>query len=216
MPVWINRIVVLLALLLLTASGLASPLEQLQAFAGEMQTFSADFEQRVVDESGRLLETSGGTMAMQKPDRFRWHYVGEFEQLIVADGQRVWVHDVELEQVSVKNQDLAANNSPFYALSNPQHLERDYQLEERGQINGMTIIGLLPKDLGGEIEWVELGFRDRLMELVVIQDALGQQTRIRFSRPQLNLPLEDSAFQFSPPDGVDLIGAEDMSIDLDH
>jgi len=181
-----------------------------------MQTFSADFEQLVIDDSGRLLETSGGTMAMRKPDRFRWHYTGEFEQLIVADGQRVWVHDVELEQVTVKDQDLAANKSPFYVLTDPQRLEQDYQLEERGQIDGLTLIGLLPRNSGGEIEWVELGFRDQWLESVVIQDALGQQTHIRFSEPQLNLPLEDSAFQFSPPVGVDLLGAEELSIDLDR
>jgi outer membrane lipoprotein carrier protein len=206
----------LIALLLASGSCWANPLEQLEAFARDMQTFSADFEQLVIDDSGRLLETSGGTMAMRKPDRFRWHYTGEFEQLIVADGQRVWVHDVELEQVTVKDQDLAASNSPFYVLTDPQRLEQDYLLEERGQIDGLTLIGLLPKSSGGEIEWVELGFRDQWVESVVIQDALGQQTRIRFSRPQLNLPLEESAFQFSPPVGVDLLGAEDLTINLDQ
>jgi outer membrane lipoprotein carrier protein len=209
------KIIVFASSLLVAGSAWASPLEQLQAFAVDMQTFSADFEQQVVDESGRLLETSGGTMAMQKPARFRWHYTGEFEQLIVADGQRVWVHDIELEQVTVRDQDLAAANSPFYVLTDPKRLEQDYQLEDRGQINGLTLIGLLPKAIDGEIEWVEVGFRDQLLELVVIQDALGQQTRIRFSRPQLNLPLAESAFKFSPPVGVDVIGAEELTLDLD-
>lgn len=209
-----HQIKLLITLLLASISSWANPLEQLQAFAHDMQTFSADFEQRVIDESGRLLETSGGTMAMQKPDRFRWHYTGEFEQLIVADGRHVWVYDIELEQITVRDQDVAAHNSPFYVLTDPLRLEQDYELEERGQFNGLTLIGLLPRSSGGEIEWVELGFRDHLLESVVIQDALGQQTRIRFSRPQLNLPLADSAFQFTPPVGVDVIGAAELSIDL--
>jgi len=213
MPGSASRIVLLTALLLVAGSGWADALEQVQAFAQDMQTFSADFEQRVIDDSGRLLETSGGTMAMRKPDLFRWHYTGDFEQLIVADGQHVWVYDVELEQVTVKDQDLAANNSPFYVLTDPQRLQQDYELEDRGQINGLSLVGLVPKISGGEIEWVELGFRDHLVELVVIQDALGQQTRIRFSRPQLNLPLDDSAFQFSPPPGIDVIGAAELSLD---
>ena len=208
------KIVAMILLLLGSGSSRADGLDQLRAFTRDMQTFSADFEQRVSDQSGRLLETSGGVMAMQKPDRFRWHYTGAFEQLIVADGQRVWIHDLELEQVTVKDQQLTAHNSPFYALSDPQRLEQDYHLEDRGQINGLSLIALLPKDPQGEIEWVELGFRDRLLERVVIHDALGQQTSIRFSRQQLNLPLEDSAFQFSPPAGVDVIGAEELSIDL--
>lgn len=186
----------------------------LDAFSADLSAYQAEFEQRVLDGTGRELENSEGTMALMSPDRFRWHYRTPYEQLIVADGQSVWIHDVELEQVTVRPQGGPQSPSPLYVLTDPGSLEERFELESRGTFHGAAIIGLVPK-ASAEFEWVELVVRDRLLEALTIQDQFGQQTQIRFSRPQRNPALDATEFQFQPPPGVDVIGTEELEFGLE-
>ena len=193
----------------LMVAGLARADDRINALIGDLESLSAGFEQQVVDESGRLVEESAGTFALRAPNLFRWHYAGPYEQLIVADGKRVWMHDVELEQVTVRTQDEAESSSPLSVLTRPETLSERYVVEYDTR-DGLEVITLLPRVDEAEFEWVELGFRDQLLERLVIQDAFGQQTRIHFAEPQVNVALDGALFEFTPPEGVDVIGAEEL------
>jgi len=155
-------------------------------------------------------------MALAAPDRFRWLYDEPYEQLIVADGEQVWIHDVELEQITVRPQGGPESASPIYVLTDPGSLERRFRIESRGEHHGASVIGLYPReDDQADVEWVELILREGLIEGLTIQDRLGQQTRIRFSRPERNPDLDPESFRFEPPPGVDIIGAEELEFGLE-
>jgi outer membrane lipoprotein carrier protein len=207
----------LTGLLFFQTPGLAdSELNQaLNSFSQGLSSYRAQFEQLVVDASGRELENSTGNMALMAPDRFRWHYLTPYEQLIVADGEQVWIHDVDLEQVTVKSQGDATTASPLSVLTNPAGLEQRYRLEDRGQFHESRVIGLIPLDQNSEFESVELVLRDQLLEAINIQDRFGQQTRIRFLRPQRNPDIPTQEFQFEPPPGIDVIGEADLEFGLE-
>ena len=175
-----------LGLLSLPALGL-EPVDRVRQFSDGLQAYQAEFQQIVLNETGRVVEESSGTMALAVPNRLRWHYLEDFEQLIVADGEKVWSYDVELEQVTVKDQGQAVTGSPLYLLMEPSLLESDYELQDLGQIEGADMIQLVPREPRSDFEWIELGFNGDSLERLTIRDALGQQTYIRFSQGQRNL-----------------------------
>ncbi len=210
-------LVIMLAMLLAMTSPLAAPgkdaAAMITAFSDELVSYQADFVQEVVDEQGRMLERSWGQMSLATPRQLRWHYLGEFEQLIVADGEQVWNHDVDLEQVTVKSQDQAVDDSPLYLLMAPETLDSQYAVSLGGTLEDIQLVRLMPRETRADFDWIELGFRGRELALLMIQDAFGQQTKILFSEPVRNAILDPALFQFVPPDGVDVLSAEEFSLE---
>ena len=188
----------------------SAPLEEIHRFADGLVTYRADFEQSVVNEVGAMVEHSRGKMALAAPNRLRWHYLEAYEQLIVADGRRIWAYDVDLEQITVKTQDQDAADSPLYVLLDPALLEERYELRSNGRIDDLELIELIPRDRRTDFESIELGLRDGILQTLSIRDAFGQQTLIRFSGIERNPDLEEGLFEFEPPPGVDVIGDLDL------
>lgn len=202
------------ALLLAASAARASePLQIIKRFSEDLSTYSSGFTQQVYDDNGLLIEASSGTMALSVPDRLCWRYIEPFEQWIIADGERIWTWDVDLEQVTVKDQDTAAGDSPLYLLMAPERLADSYRLVDRGQQDGLSIVALLPLEPRADFEWVELGFADQRLERLVIQDAFGQQTVISLRDGDRNRVIDPQTFQFEPPEGADVLGAEELTLD---
>lgn len=190
----------------------------IQRFSAGLTSYQADFIQEVVDDQGRMLERSWGQMALATPAQLRWHYLGEFEQLIVADGRQVWNHDVDLEQVTVKDQAQAVDDSPLYLLMAPDQMEALYRVTLADTVStsapaGLKRIRLTPREPRADFDWIDLGFSDNQLALLMIQDAFGQQTLIQFSEPVRNPALDETLFQFTPPEGVDVLSAEEFSLE---
>ncbi len=190
----------------------------IQRFSAGLTSYQADFVQEVVDDQGRMLERSWGQMALATPAQLRWHYLGEFEQLIVADGSQVWNHDVDLEQVTVKDQAQAVDDSPLYLLMAPDQMEALYRVTLADTVSttapaGLKRIRLTPREPRADFDWIDLGFSDNQLALLMIQDAFGQQTLIQFSEPVRNPELDETLFQFTPPEGVDVLSAEEFSLE---
>lgn len=200
-----------LGLLCLPAQAL-EPLQRVQQFSDGLQAYQSEFEQVVLDETGRVIEESSGRMALAVPNRLRWHYLQDFEQLIVADGERVWSYDVELEQVTVKDQDQAVTGSPLYLLMEPALLQTDYELSDLGAVEGVAMIRLVPREPRSDFEWIELGFRDNLLHRLLIRDAFGQQTFISFSDGLRNPDVSPSLFAFTPPEGIDVLSSDELDL----
>ena len=144
---------------------------------------------------------------MGAPNLFRWQYVKPYQQLIVADGQTVWIYEPDLEQVSKRPQGLEEQSSPLAVLIDPSRLDRQFDVGEGGQSAGLEWLILTPKvKAGASFEKARLGFGQRGLAKVVITDALGQRTEMNFGTWKRNVRLPASSFRFTPPPGVDVIG----------
>ena len=181
--------------------------QQLEVFSRDLQTLRANFDQQVVSSEGAVEEASGGQVWLSRPQRFRWEYGGDFPELIVADGERIWIYDITLEQVTVKDQSSVAADSPLTLLTHPAQLDQQFEVREAGDAWGLQLLELRARSAESDFERVLLGLRDGGLELMIMEDAFGMRTELRFRDVQRNLLLDDALFHFQPPDGVDVIGA---------
>lgn len=190
------------------ASGYAadSARAQLDRFGERVNNLSASFEQQVYDADGHTLDAASGTLALARPNRFRWDYLEPEEQRIVADGDHIWVYDVELEQVSVRPQAVDEQSSPLAVLLDLKALDAQFRTDERPTEEGNAWMRLTPRAEDAEFSHVDLGFRDDELKRMVMVDAVGQRTEIVFQGWRRNTELAAGTFRFDPPKGVDVVG----------
>ena len=192
-------------LLLMPASVYADGLADLQRFYSEIKSYSASFEQVVVDENLKLLEASSGEFSIERPGKFRWHYTSPSEQLIIGDGTQVWIYDVELEQITHRQSEAAVSQTPAMLLSGKGNLDDSFILEEAGQQDGLDWVRMLPKSKDSGFTDVRIGFLSGKLQLLEMQDSFGQTTRMNFKSIQENIDIPEQIFIFIPPPGVDVI-----------
>lgn len=196
----------LLALFMPIANGAGSARARLDAFARGLDAVSAQFTQTVHDPSGREVDGSTGTLALKAPRLFRWQYEQPFPQLIVADGNNVWIYDEDLEQVTVRAQSAAEAQSPLTVLTDLSLLEREFVVGEGGETDGLAFLMLKPRAEEASFQECRLGFAADGLALMLLIDNLGQRNEIRFSDWKRNPALSADAFTFDPPAGVDVVG----------
>jgi outer membrane lipoprotein carrier protein len=201
-----RSIVIALALYSATALAADSARSHMQAFSKELKSVTADFSQSVTDANAHRGDASRGTMALQAPRQFRWETKAPYQQTIVADGQRVWVYEPDLEQVSVRSQSSEEAHSPLTVLTDLGQLDTQFTATESGERDGLVWLKLVSKAKDPEFEYAELGFSATTLDRMLFKDQLGNTTEIRFSNWKRNPALAASTFQFTPPKGVDVIG----------
>jgi len=207
MPV--RRAVTLITLLALAAGSrpvLASSLDRFSQFLTATQSGRGEFEQKVLDKSGRIVQQSRGTLAFQRPGKFRWTYVKPYAQLIVGDGTRVWIYDEDLQQVTVKRVDQALTSTPAALLAGNNEAMRAFRISDQGEMEGLEWLEAVPRDKEGGFERVRMGFGPGGLETMEFYDSFGQTTVLRFTALARNPALEPSLFRFTPPKGADVIG----------
>ena len=179
---------------------------QLEQFAHELESLYAHFDQQVLKPDGLVEDKSSGEVWLLRPNRFRWQYGGEFPELVVADGQKVWLYDEMLEQVTIKEQSFMTSDSPLMLLTDVSRLEEQFEVRELGGDSGLQLLELRSHNPESEFERILLGLNNGELLLMAMEDAFGLRTEIRFREIQRNPPLEEKLFQFTPPEGVDVIG----------
>lgn len=199
-------ILLCLALVSFSSSAADSARAHLDAFANGITSISADFVQQVFDPNGGAGKGSSGTLALKAPRQFRWDVAKPYQQLIVADGEKVWVYDPDLEQVTVRAQGTEEAHSPLTVLTDLSQLDRDFSTSEQGSHDGLTWLRLKSKDKEPQFAWCDLGFDAGGLARMDFEDSLGNRTTIAFSHWQRNPKLPDGSFHFIPPKGVDVIG----------
>ena len=146
-------------------------------------------------------------MKLSAPRFFRWEYQKPAPQLIVADGDHIWIHDPDLEQVTVRNQSFEEQGSPLAVLIDPTELDRQYKVSEGGKANGLEWLVLVPKKVDdAPFQRARLGFGATGLVRMELHDALGQRTVIGFSPWQRNPRFAAGTFKFVPPKGTDVVG----------
>lgn len=184
----------------------ASPgLDSLNYFFDEIRSFEAEFGQVILDETLTELDRGQGRVWVARPGLFRWNYEDPDLQEIVGDGARVWVYDIDLEQVSVRPQDEAIGHSPAVLLSGSQSLEDSFSIIDIGTQGPYDWINLVARDDENEFREIRIGFEDNRLRLMELVDHLEQRTRIIFHEMIENIEIPESRFRFIPPEGVDVI-----------
>lgn len=193
--------------LLLLAAALparADALAALQAFVDEVKTGRAAFTQTVSSPDGSKLKRSSGQFEFMRPNRFRFAYAQPYEQLIVGDGQQVWLHDVDLDQVTVRPMNQALGATPAALLAGGK-VDKDFKLEALPDAEGQQWLRATPRVADSGIQSLKIAFRGKALSEIEILDAFGQRSRIVFSAVESNPALSAERFRFTPPKGVDVI-----------
>jgi chaperone LolA len=200
------RALLLAAMLAVPALARAEALERFRAFVRETQSARTEFEQKVFDRDKRLVQASSGTFAFQRPGRFRWQIRVPYEQLIVGDGTRVWIHDPDLNQVTVRSLGKALGSTPAALLAGDKDVERAFELSSVGPVAGLEWLEARPRDRDSGFERIRLGMGRDGVEAMELYDHFGQTTLLQFSRFVRNPRLDPGDFRFTPPKGADVLG----------
>jgi outer membrane lipoprotein carrier protein len=184
----------------------ASAIDSLRAFVQKAQTFKAVFSQTLLDKKLQVVQEASGVMMFERPGKFRWTYEKPYQQLIVGDGAKVWFYDQDLNQVTVRQLDLAIGSSPAALLAGSSTIERDFDLTEIEVDDEIEWLEATPKAQESTFELIRMGFSQtgELREMV-LRDNFGQFTLLVFTDLAANPVLAPDLFQFTPPEGADVI-----------
>lgn len=208
-----KRLLALLAFLIASAAAHADGLKDLERFLREVEAGSASFTQVVTmpkreDQARARSKTSSGRFDFQRPNRFRFDYTKPFEQTIVADGQTLWLHDVDLNQVTARKQQEVLGSTPaalIAAGADLKTLEAVFELTAQPDSEGMSWVEARPRDREGQLQRVKVGFRSGQLSVLEIADSLGQVSVLSFSQWKDGAPVAADRFRFTPPVGADVI-----------
>lgn len=175
-------------------------------FLTDVTTMQGSFEQSLIDADGTVVEVTSGTLEIERPVRFRWSYSEPYEQWLIADGLNVWSYDLDLQQVTVKPQRDALANTPALLLGGAKDALAQFNFGGTTVDEVTTWVRLEPKDENSGFKRIELGFIDGKLMRMMFFDNLQQTTLIALHDVTINEPIDAERFEFSAPDGVDVVG----------
>ncbi len=183
----------------------ADAVETLRAFVRDVQSGKASFTQTVTAPDGVKKKTSSGGFEFSRPNRFRFDYLKPYSQTIVGDGAKVWMHDPDLQQVTVRAMDRALGSTPAALLAG-QGLDKDFVLKPEASVAGIDWVAAVPRvSDGASFQSMRVGFKGKVLWAVEILDSFGQRTLIQFEAMAVNPALAADRFAFKVPPGVDVL-----------
>ncbi len=197
---------VLLWLMAVSSAMAATGSQQLEVFLQGLETLKSDFRQTLEQPDNEQYFASNGVFYLKRPGLLRWEYEAPAKQLIVADGSRIWLYDMELEQVSHQAQDSALKGTPAQLFSSTRPVSDFFEVNDLGEQDGLAWVELKPRDPEGQFRRLLLALADNNLLRMEMYDNFGQITRFFFDGIQRNPDLDESLFHFEPPPLVDLIG----------
>lgn len=210
----IRRILVIAALLAAVAQALAavspSGLDSLRRFFSKVHSYTAVFNQVVLDEALNVIQESSGTLWIERPDKFRWNYDIPYKQQIIGDGARIWVYDEALQQATVRPLTGGLGDTPAVLLAGKGRLEDRFKLEKLGVQGEMNWVQLDPRRKDGGFETIRIGFEQGHIRVLEMIDGFGQTTRVTLRNGKENTRIATEMFTFTPPAGVDVVGERSM------
>lgn len=201
-----KKIVVVFTIALgLLAPSAYSATNALDHFFKNVQTVKAEFKQVVLDEGLNTIQESSGKFYLQRPNKFRWDYKQPFKQHIVGDGKRIWVYDVELQQVTVRKMDGALGNTPAILLAGKGNLGKNFKVKSLGKQGKLNWMQMIPRNKDGGFEDIRIGFENGHIRMLEMIDSFGNTTRISLRNVRENKRIKKSRFTFKAPKGVDVV-----------
>lgn len=199
-----KRLLLSLLLALASVPAWADAVQTLKEFSREVRSGRADFTQTVTSPDGKRKKTSSGSFEFQRPNQFRFVYTKPFEQLIVADGKKVWIYDPDLQQASSRRIDQALGATPAALLAGA-NLERDFELKALPDSQGLSWVLATPRQADGMLQNLRVGFKGQELAAIDVLDGFGQRSLLQFSSVSSNVPLAAERFRFVLPAGADLL-----------
>ena len=199
-----KKLFALFCLALVALGARADGVETLRDFIRDVKSGRAQFTQTVTSPDGAKAKTSSGSFEFSRPNRFRFAYAKPFEQLIVADGRKVWIYDADLNQASSRKFSAALGATPAALLAGGT-LDKDFDLAALPARDGLSWAQATPKLKDGAFKSVRVGFRGKDLAAVEILDAFDQRSVLNFSQFSAEVRLPEATFRFTPPAGADVI-----------
>ncbi|MDO8595026.1 MAG: outer membrane lipoprotein chaperone LolA [Sulfuricaulis sp.] len=180
--------------------------DSLRRFFHEVNSFSARFKQVVLDESLKPIQESSGTLWIERPNKFRWDYEKPYKQQIVADGKRLWVYDVGLQQATVRDLTGGLNDTPAMLLAGKGRLDDNFTIQPLDAQGNLMWVQLKPRHKDSGYDDIRIGFAQGKLRVIEMVDGFGHTTRVTLESPRENARIESTRFSFTPPEGVDVAG----------
>lgn len=184
----------------------ADAVDALREFTRDAKTGRATFTQVVTSADGAKKKSSSGSFEFARPNRFRFIYAKPYEQVIVGDGEKVWLHDVDLQQVTVRPIDQALGATPAALLAGGS-LDKDFELKTQPSAQGIDWVQATPrvKAEAASFQSLRVGFKGKTLAALELLDNFGQRSVLSFGEVALNVASAPDAFRFTPPKGVDVL-----------
>jgi len=180
--------------------------QRLDKFFSEVDSFQGQFLQTVFDENGEVIQNAKGDVALDKPGKFRWQYTQPYPQLILADGEYLWIYDEELQQAIAKPIDVALGNAPIMLLTDIRPLNEDFEIMDAPTRDGLNWVELTPLVQDTEFHRIQIGLDEKGIQKMELHDHFSQKTVIEFVNLEMNVKFPAEQFTFNAPDGVDIVG----------
>jgi outer membrane lipoprotein carrier protein len=204
-PTSLARTLLLATLLAASPGAFANALDDFLAFNAQAKSATARFDQQVFDQKGRVVDKSQGSFAFARPGKFRWTYEKPVKQLLVSDGSKLWIHDADLNQVTVKRLDKAVSATPAALLAGKDDITKVFTLADAGEKDGLGWVVATPKEKDTGFESVRIGMKGKTLAAMELSDSLGGRTSLVFSDLKPNATLAPATFTFTPPKGADVM-----------
>lgn len=205
------RLIRLLLLTVLSVTSVASmaddevAVQRLTELLNQAQTINARFSQLTLDGSGTQLQETAGQLALKRPGLFRWHTDAPMEQLLVSNGEKVWLYDPDLQQVTIQTLDQRLTHTPALLLSGDVSKIRENFAISHNEGGNVVDFILKPKSKDTLFDSLRLSFRNKVLNDMQLIDSIGQRTNILFLNVKMNEPQDDAQFTFEIPAGADVI-----------
>ena len=183
----------------------AGSIEKLHAFIEQTRSAKANFTQEVTDANGAVQQQASGTVQFQRPGKFRWTYNKPYEQIIVGDGEKLWIYDKDLNQVTQRNLDKALGSSPAALLAGADDVDKYFSLNAIGVKRKLDWLEVRPYNEDSLFEKVRMGFSGNTLEVMELHDHFGQRTTIKLSNLQRNPKTSPDLYTFTVPTGADVV-----------
>lgn len=181
-------------------------IQRMDKFFSEVNSFEGQFIQIVYDENGEVIQEANGDVALDKPGKFRWQYTQPYPQLILADGEYLWIYDEDLLQASAKPIDTALGNAPIMLLTNIRPLSDDFEVKDAEIKDGLSWVELTPLVQDTEFLKINIGLDENGVKKMELQDHFSQKTVIEFANLKTNVSFDSDKFKFIAAEGVDVVG----------
>ncbi|NOQ87609.1 MAG: outer membrane lipoprotein chaperone LolA [Gammaproteobacteria bacterium] len=178
----------------------------LENFLENTQTLEANFQQTLRAYDGEILQQTEGEFYLDRPAKFRWNYRSPYEQIIVSDGERIWIYDVDLQQVTVQKQSAGLPATPMALLEDSSKLHKNFNVVPLDEHDGVYRLKLLSKTKESDFGEIVIGLDEKGLRFMQLHDQFEQVTDIVFSNIKTNKKLSKEIFEFIPPEGVDVFG----------
>jgi outer membrane lipoprotein carrier protein len=196
----------LILLLFIASFAQAAAIDRFKTFLSGTKSARGEFEQKVHDRNGKVTQESKGNFVFQRPGLFRWTYAKPVDQVIVGDGERVWIHDRDLNQVTVRKLSRALGSTPAALLAGSADVEKAFDMSDAGTKDGLEWLEAKPREREAGFERVRMGFDANGIRAMELFDHFGQTTQLRFLNLARNPKVDPAEFRFQPPKGADVLG----------